>query len=228
MKIAIIPARANSKRIPSKNTKLFCGKPIITYSIEAAIDCQIFDKIIVTTDDPKCKEIAKDYPCEIFSRSEKNASDTAGISEVILEVLEELEQKEVQVREFALIYATAAFIDSKDLQNAYKSLDKCDSVLSVIEYSCPIQRALKLNEKSELEFANSDYILSRTQDLEKHYHDAGLFFWSKTNFFKSKKNIFLGRISPYIINQENAQDIDTESDWKNAEIKFKILKENNG
>lgn len=224
MRVAIIPARGGSKRIPRKNTKEFNGKPIILYSVENAVRSGLFDKVIISTDNKEVVNITKGFSVEIWERSNKNSDDYATISDVVCEVLEQTISKRLAVEEFALIYATAPLLDVQDLMKSHKLLDGCDAVLPVVEFSYPIQRSLRINACNELEFVWPEYINSRSQDLEKRYHDTGSFFWSKKDFFLRERNIFNGRLKPYLMNLSQVQDIDTEEDWKLCESKYRFIK----
>lgn len=225
MRVAIIPARGGSKRIPHKNIKEFNGKPIIAYSIECAKESNLFDKIIVSTDDRSIQNVAEEYGAEVWSRGEKNSDDFATISDVINEVLEESLSKGVEINQFALIYATAPLIDKEDLIKSEVLLSSSDVVLPVVPFSYPIWRSLKLTENNSLKFNWDEYVNSRSQDLPIAYHDAGLFFWSTREFFLRERNLFAGKVTPYNINHMKVQDIDNLDDWELCEFKARYIKE---
>lgn len=225
-KVAMITARGGSKRIPRKNIKEFCGKPIIAYSIEAAIASGVFDTVMVSTDDEEIAAIAKQYGAEVpFYRSEKASNDFATTADVILEVLEEYEKRGESFDMACCIYPTAPFLTAKRLKEAVEKLEAsdADTLLPVVAFSYPVQRALIIrNEK--LVFEYPQYMDSRSQDLEKHYHDVGQFYVLRTEAFKQNKKLMLGNILPYEISEMEVQDIDNQTDWEIAEMKYEILK----
>jgi len=224
--VAIIPARGGSKRIPHKNIKDFCGKPIIAYSIEAALESKCFDRVIVSTDEARIAVIAKRYGAETpYVRSAKNSSDTATITDVVSEVLFKLKQDGFNPEYCCLIYATAPTVSVGDIKKAFKILKtkNADAVIPVIEYEYPVQRALKIS-KSYLSFADKRNAFQRSQDLPTYYHDSGLFAFLKTRSFLSQRAIFMKKTVPIIIDRLLAQDIDTPEDWTLAEAKYKRLK----
>jgi pseudaminic acid cytidylyltransferase len=223
--LAIIPARGGSKRIPQKNMKLFLDKPIIEYSINAALQCSHIDRVIVSTDDPKIAEIAKNAGADVpFMRSNDNSSDYAGLSEVALEVLEQLDSQGDKYDNFCLILATAPFISNKSLNESFNLLSdsKSDAIIPVVQYSFPIQRAFKVS-KQKLEMFSPENMKVRSQDLEPAYHDAGQYYWLKTDSFLKEKKIYLNNSTPYILEERYSQDIDTPEDWLIAEMKFKMM-----
>ncbi len=229
-KIAIIPARGGSKRIPKKNIKLFLGKPIIAYAIEAAINCELFDHVIVSTDSPEIADIAKKFGAEVpFLRSAENASDFATTFDVIEEVCNWWKKhKDTSLKYACCIYPTAPFVSSTLLNAAYTKLvdNSFDSVFPVIKYGFPIQRALKIiDTKEKVSLLQPEHLNTRSQDLESAYHDSGQFyFFNVENVLKHKK-IWTGNTGAIKINELDAQDIDTETDWKIAEIKYKLKNE---
>jgi len=222
--IAIIPARSGSKRIPKKNIKHFLGKPIISYSIEAAIKSNLFDEVMVSTDDEEIAEIARTYGAKVpFLRSRKNADDFAVLADVVEEVVENYNKKNINFNNICCLLATAPFITSNKIIEAYNKLleNSFDSVFPVLEFSFPIQRSLKFNE-NKVSMVWGEYLNSRSQDLEPRYHDSGQFYWVNTSAFLNEKKIFTKNSGAIIISELQAQDIDTETDWKLAEIKFKL------
>ena len=224
--LAIITARGGSKRIPRKNIKEFCGKPILAYSIEAAIGSGLFDTVMVSTDDEEIAEIAKKYGAEVpFYRSEKTANDYATTNDVLLEVLEEYEKRGQHYDVACCIYPTAPFISAEKIQDATRQLleSDADTLIPVVAFSYPPQRAMVI-EDGRLVFKYPQYIDSRSQDLEKHYHDVGQFYVFRTEAFKVNKKLMLGNILPYVISEMEVQDIDTQTDWEIAEMKYRILR----
>ena len=224
--LCIIPARGGSKRIPKKNIKYFLGKSIIVYSIEAAIQSKLFTEIIVSTDCQETAEIALRYGAKVpFLRSKENSNDFATTYDVIKEVIDEYKKDGVNFENICCIYACAPFVTANNLKHAYQELSnkQVDTIFPIIEYSFPIQRAVKIhNEKIEL--FNIDHLNTRSQDLEKSYHDAGQFYWMKSENILNKGRIITDNCSGIIITELEGQDIDNEIDWELAELKFKLLK----
>ena len=222
--IAIITARGGSKRIPKKNIKNFCGKPIIEYSIQAALDSKIFDEVMVSTDSGEIADVAVKCGAKVpFMRSEKTSDDYATTADVITEVLNAYETMEKSFETACCIYPTAPFVTSYKLIQAMKLLtdSDTDSVIPLVEFSYPPQRGLVIHE-NRAEMKCPEYIDSRSQDLEKIYHDCGQFYCFKIASFRKTGKIMAGKISPIIIPELEMQDIDTLEDWKLAEIKYKI------
>lgn len=225
-KVAIITARGGSKRIPRKNIKEFCGKPILAYSIEAAIKTGIFDTIMVSTDDEEIARIAMEYGAQVpFYRSEKTANDFATTNDVLLEVLEEYEKRGEVFDIGCCIYPTAPFITAERLKEAVEQLkaSSAETLIPVVGFSYPPQRAMVV-ENDRLVFKYPQYIDSRSQDLEKHYHDVGQFYVFKTKPFQKNRKLMLGDILPLVISEMEVQDIDTQTDWEIAEMKYQILR----
>lgn len=222
--LALIPARGGSKRIPRKNIKEFCGKPIIAYSIEAALQSGVFDEVMVSTDDEEIAGVAIAAGASVpFMRSAAGSSDTATISDVIREVLEGYRELGKSFSSYAIIYATAPMIKAEYLRAGYELLINSGEgfMLPVVKYSPPPQRSYRIVGKT-LEFVNQEAYSIRTQDLEPWYHDCGLFSFAKTEAFyntvpKERKKV------PLILDESVVQDIDTEDDWRIAEIKYRIL-----
>lgn len=225
-KVAIITARGGSKRIPRKNIKEFCGKPILAYSIEAAIQSQMFDTVMVSTDDEEIAEIAKKYGAEVpFYRSEKTSNDFATTNDVLLEVLAEYEKRGEHFDLGCCIYPTAPFITAARIREAVETLMDSDAetLIPVVGFSYPPQRAMVI-ENERLVFKYPQYIDSRSQDLEKHYHDVGQFYVFQTEAFQKNQKLMLGDILPFVISEMEVQDIDTQTDWEIAEMKYRILR----
>ena len=226
MNIAIIPARGGSKRIPRKNIKNFLGKPMIAYSIEAAIASECFDKIIVSTDDFEISEVAIQYGAEVpFIRPSNVSDDFSTTIDVIQHAIKELGlADDVNI---CCLYATAPFVTEKSLSEGLSLLSSCelDYAFSAAEFSFPIQRAFRLNENKKVEMFQPEHFNTRSQDLENSYHDAGQFYWGKCSAFKEGKPFFSSEAKPVILPSTRVQDIDTEEDWARAELIFKLLKE---
>ena len=226
-KIAIITARGGSKRIPRKNIKEFCGKPILAYSIEAALESGLFDTVMVSTDDEEIAGIARQYGAEVpFYRSERTANDFATTNDVLLEVLEEYEKRGERYDMGCCIYPTAPFVTAKKLQDAMKQLEEsnADTLIPVVAFSYPPQRAMIVKE-GRLVFEYPQYLDSRSQDLEPHYHDVGQFYLFRTEAFRQNRKLMLGDILPYVVSELEVQDIDNQTDWEIAEIKYRFMKE---
>ena len=224
-KIAIIPARGGSKRIPKKNIKHFLGKPIIAYSIETAINSELFDEVMVSTDDDEIAKIALKYGATVpFLRSQKTANDFATTFDVIYEVLQEYNILNKKFDLSCCIYPCAPFVTKEKLAEGFQLLkeNNYDSVFPIVPFSFPIQRALKEKER-KVSFFYPEFSLSRSQDLEKSYHDAGQFYWLNTKLCVEKKKILTDNSGSIILTELEGQDIDNEIDWKLAEIKYELL-----
>nr|MCR5279453.1 pseudaminic acid cytidylyltransferase [Lachnospiraceae bacterium] len=217
--------RGGSKRIPRKNIKDFLGKPIIAYSIEAALNSGVFDEVMVSTDDAEIAEIAKRYGAAIpFMRSEKTSNDFATSADVIQEVLDNYENRGERFDIICCIYPTAPFITAaklKDSMTQFKESD-ADSLVPVVKFDFPPQRGFVVKD-GLISFKYPEFALSRSQDLEPMYHDCGQFYILKSVSFAKEKKMVMSRTVPYIIPETEVQDIDNESDWIIAEEKYKRL-----
>ena len=225
--VAIITARGGSKRIPRKNVKEFLGKPILAYSIEAAVASGIFDRVMVSTDDEEIARVAKQYGAEVpFFRSEATSNDYATTNDVLLEVLSEYEKRGENFEMACCIYPTAPFITETKLKAAVEQLKNsdADTLIPVVAFSYPPQRAM-IVEEGRLVFEYPEYLDSRSQDLVPHYHDVGQFYVFRTEAFKRNKKLMVGNILPLIISELEVQDIDHETDWAIAEMKYRLLRE---
>lgn len=223
--IAIIPARGGSKRIPRKNIKEFCGKPIIAFSIEAALQSKLFDVVMVSTDDEEVAEVAKNYGAEIpFFRSEYSSDDYASLSVVIEEVLQKYSDLGDYFDYFCCILPTAPFLDSDFLRNAFNKIIEthCSAVFPVAQFSYPIQRALYFKE-NRIEMIHPEHMQSRSQDLVDTFHDAGQFYFLRTDAFQKEKVLFTKNASAVILPELKVQDIDTDIDWQIAKLKYELI-----
>jgi pseudaminic acid cytidylyltransferase len=223
--LAVIPARGGSKRIPRKNIRLFLGKPIIHYAIEAARRTEIFSDIIVSTDDNEIAEIAKQGGAAVpFFRSQKSSDDFSTISDVLKEVMNNYSEIGKHFDYFCCILPTAPLILSSDIILGLKYLleTKADSVVPVVHYSHPIQRALKITDNT-LHFFWPENKMVRTNDLEASYHDAGSFYWIRKSSFEQQGQIFMENSIALEISEEIVQDIDNETDWRLAELKYQLM-----
>ncbi len=219
--LCIIPARGGSKRIPRKNIKPFMGKPIIAYSIEAALKSGLFDEIMVSTDDAEFAEVARQYGATVpFMRSDKTANDYATLSDVIDEVILMYKENGKEFDNFCCLLSTAPFVNSDQLKNSYQLFvdNHFDSLRPVVRFDFPIQRAFRMADDNTVSFMHPEHMNTRSQDLEKAYHDAGLFYWGTCVLgFKGS------RWGGYEIDESVCQDIDTEEDWRMAEMKYQLL-----
>ena len=220
--LCIITARGGSKRIPRKNIRSFLGKPIIAYSIEAAIQSRIFDEVMVSTDDEEIKAVAEQYGAAVpFMRSAATANDYASTSDVLNEVLSEYEKRGRTFDFFSCIYPTAPFVTAEKLRAAFDKLTESDAdeLMPVIQFSYPPQRAFVI-ENGSLVYEFPEYRLSRSQDLQPIYHDCGQFYFYRTDVYRGKRK-GTGKRLPIIMPEEETQDIDNYSDWALAEVKYK-------
>ena len=221
-KIAMITARGGSKRIPRKNIKDFCGRPILAYSIEAALGSGVFDTVMVYTEDEEIAEIARHLGAEVpFFRSGETAGDFASTADVILEVILEYGKIGQSYDMLCCIYPTAPFLTGDRLREAMELLEKsgADCVQPVVRFSFPPQRCL-IEENGQLKFKWPEYRNARSQDLEPFYHDAGQFYCLNTESFLRQRVLVMEKTVPLILPEMEVQDIDTKQDWRLAEIKY--------
>ena len=225
--LAIIPARGGSKRIPRKNIRLFCGQPIIKYSIDAALKAGCFDEVMVSTEDYEIAEIAKCCGAKVpFMRSEANSTDYATTADVIKEVLLKYEDLGEHYEYFCCIYATAPFVSSDRIKDGMELLKtkNADSVVTVAPYRKPVLRSLKIENDRLLMLFPENYS-KRSQDLDTVYYDCGQFYCMKSRSLLDKMKLFAEYTIPIILSRSEVQDVDTEEDWYKAEIKYTKLKE---
>lgn len=226
MKLAVIPARGGSKRIPRKNIKDFCGKPIIAWSIEAALKSACFDHVIVSTDDKEIAEVAKNWGADVpFCRPDELANDFTGTLPVIRHAIEWFNEHGNSPDLTCCIYATAPFVADFDLKKGLEILQKSgeDYAFSVTSYPFPIQRAIKLTPQGRVEMFHPEHFNTRSQDLIEAFHDAGQFYWGKSSAWLEEKPIFSSLSLPVFLPRHRVQDIDTLEDWERAEWLFKSL-----
>lgn len=224
-RIAIIPARGGSKRIPRKNIKLFLGKPIIAYSIKAALDSKLYDTVMVSTDDEEIKNIAMKCGAAVpFMRSIKNADDHATTVDVLLEVIKAYEKQGERYDQGTCLYPTAPLVSMNSLTLSFDLLKEtnADTVITMTNFSYPIERALVL-EDNKVAFANKENILKRSQDLQEYYHDTGQFYTFDIAKLKDKKSLFTDNSYAIKLSNLKVQDIDTIEDWKLAELKYQAI-----
>lgn len=224
--LAIIPARGGSKRIPRKNIKNFCGKPIIAYSIKAALESGCFDEVMVSTDDEKIAETAKKYGAKVpFLRSSGTSSDFATVAEATLEVLREYAKTGRTFEYLANIYATAPFVTKEDLSVAYDKL--CHSnksmIMPLLRYSYPPQRSYVIDREGNALFKDERYMLARSQDLEAMYHEVGQYYIYRVDDYVRNNGMIRDNIIMVEVGEMQMHDIDSEEDWRIAEFKYQYL-----
>lgn len=220
--LAIIPARGGSKRIPRKNVKPFMGKPILAYSIENALATELFDEVMVSTDDPEIMEVAKQYGASVpFVRTEKTANDFASLADVIHEVVDMYVEGGQTFDNMCCILATCPLVKASYILEAYQKLINSDfiSVYPVVQFSYPILRSLKMDEHGEVSMNWPEYAKTRSQDLAPAYHDSGTFYWHKVESWMRGDRKGGG----IVIAEDLVQDIDTEEDWRMAELKYQLI-----
>lgn len=223
-RLAIIPARGGSKRIPRKNIKMFLGRPIIAYSIEAALKSGLFDKVVVSTDDEEIAKIATQFGAAVPTlRSAKNSDDHATVIDVMIEVVEYYKSLSINFDEIACLFATAPFVHPHLIKNVHDLLDaETDSAFTIQNFGFPIFRALKKDEKGNVSMFWPEHLNTRSQDLPSAYHDAGQLYWIKTKVLLDEKKMYTTKSKGFEIDRLNAIDIDTEDDWKIAESLYKL------
>lgn len=223
--LAIITARGGSKRIPKKNIKEFCGKPILAYSIEAAKRAGIFDAVMVSTDSAEIAAVAEQYGAAVpFMRSESASNDYAPTAEVIREVLTKYAENGMVYDRFCCVYPTAPFVTADKLRKAAQMLAEsdADSLVPVVAFSFPPQRAFVLRD-GVIQYQYPENEFARSQDLEPLYHDAGQFYFCKTKAFFEQNTLITRKSIPFIMQEEEVQDIDNFSDWTIAELKYRLF-----
>jgi len=226
MKLAVIPARGGSKRIPGKNIKPFCGKPMIAWSIEAALQSSCFDEVIVSTDDSDIADIAKRYGARVpFRRPASLSDDHTGTIPVIQHAIDWYRQQGHALSQVCCIYATAPFLQAADLRLGLEVLEagQIDYAFSVTSFPFPIQRAIRLDANGRVEMFNPEHFNTRSQDLEEAYHDAGQFYWGRPDAWLTGRVIFGNASAAVLLPRHRVQDIDTQEDWQRAEWMFKAL-----
>ena len=224
--LAIIPARGGSKRIPHKNIKPFLGRPIIAYSIEAALGTGLFEEVMVSTDDVEIAEIARQEGASVpFLRSMENANDYATLADVLVEVINAYKGRGDEFDLICCLLPTAPLISSEDVRSAYDQLvmSTFDSICPVVAFSYPILRSLSIDEKGNLNMNWPEYRFSRSQDLRPAYHDSGTFYWIKTSSLLKDKKLLSENGTAIVLDEFRVQDIDTDTDWALAEMKYKLL-----
>lgn len=229
MNIAVIPARGGSKRIPGKNIKSFCGKSIISYAIDAALNSCVFDRVLVSTDSENVAEVARDFGAEVpFVRPRELSDDYTPTVPVVRHAIEWAIANWGPVSNVCCIYATAPFVMSEDIKQAYTRLvseQVTGYVFSATSFPFPIQRAFRIKEDGRCEMFHPEHYNTRSQDLEEAYQDAGQFYWGSVESYRSEKNFLSDDSKPYLLPRYRVQDIDTAEDWVRAEIMWRVLAE---
>lgn len=228
---AIITARGGSKRVPGKNIRCFCGKPMIAYSIEAALESGLFEEVMVSTDSEEIAGIGEQYGAVIpFMRSEETSNDFAGTTDVLNEVIGMYRERGIKFDTFCCIYPTAPFVTAKKLQESYRLLqdENVYNVVPMVSFSFPPQRGMLYKKDGFVEPMDAVGINARSQDLPTVFHDCGQFYWIKTGEYLKNQDILSNHTKPFFVSEIEVQDIDNETDWVLAEIKYRFLKENRG
>jgi N-acylneuraminate cytidylyltransferase len=226
MKVAIIPARGGSKRIPRKNIREFCGQPMIAWSIEAAKASGCFDQVIVSTDDEKIASVARKWGADVpFMRPAALSDDFTGTLPVIHHAVKWMNQNVASVKYACCIYATAPFVSKEDLLQGLQLLKDTGSsyAFSVTSYAFPIQRAIRITGNGRVAMFNPEHFQTRSQDLEEAWHDAGQFYWGTAEAWCEERPIFSEDSVPVTLPRHRVQDIDTPEDWKRAELMYRVL-----
>lgn len=226
MNICLIPARGGSKRIPRKNIRSFCGKPMIAWSIKAAQDSGAFDQILVSTDDVEISEVARDHGAEVpFLRPDYLADDQASTQDVITHALDWVSKQGANCAALCCLYATAPFVQPEDLRLSKQRLEDSRPgtvVFAATSFPFPIQRAIHLDGEGYSAMFQPEYFSTRSQDLVEAYHDAGQFYWATPQTWSEVTNLFEG-MRPLVLPRWRVQDIDTEEDWQSAELLHQLL-----
>lgn len=226
MRVAVIPARGGSKRIPRKNIRDFCGLPMIVRSIQVARESGCFDRILVSTDDDEIAEVARIYGAEVpFLRPAALSDDYTGTIPVVAHAIEQLLQQGDTPDEVCCIYATAPFIQAEDLRRGLGLLRQhhADYAFTVTNYPFPIQRAIRINASDRVEMFQPEHFATRSQDLEEAYHDAGQFYWGRAQAWLTGQAVFSSQSVPVLLPRSRVQDIDTPEDWVRAELLYRLL-----
>mgnify|MGYP000069982670 FL=1 len=232
MKIAIIPARGGSKRIPKKNIKTFYDRPMIVNSIQAAKDSKLYDHIIVSTDCKSIKEVAEQNGAEVpFIRPAELSDDFTGTGPVVNHAIDWFQQNVAPIDFACCIYPTAPFLLASDLQESFKQLEQNKSksfCFSVARYAFPVQRALTFDEQDEIKMLFSQEAVTRSQDLKEVFHDAGQFYWGRVSAFLDNTPTFGPASIPFFMPRSRVMDIDDEEDWQEAELMYEVLQKKQG
>lgn len=229
MNVAIIPARGGSKRIPRKNVREFCGRPMLAWSIETARQSGLFEHVVVSTDDAEIRTIAGQWGAEVpFERPADLANDHAGTVAVMRHAVAALMDLGWQMEKVCCLYATAPLLLPMDLHQGHELLNQdadVDFVFAVASYDFPIQRAVRLEADARVAMVQPEHEMTRSQDLPSCYHDAGQFYWARPTAWLELSRIYSARSKGLVLPSIRVQDIDTEEDWQMAEWKWRYLHE---
>jgi pseudaminic acid cytidylyltransferase len=231
MKVCVIPARGGSKRIPRKNIRDFCGKPIIAWSILAAKGSNCFDHVIVSTDDAEIADVALAHGAEVpFVRPPELSDDHTGTIQVITHGVDWMNRNVGMVDFACCLYATAPFIQAADLQSGLEVLQQSggDYAFSVTSYAFPIQRAIRITADLRVQMFDPEFLNARSQDLEEAFHDAGQFYWGRAAAWLTGRPLLSNFASPVPLPRHRVQDIDNTEDWDRAEWLFKAMQYQTG
>ena len=226
MKIAVIPARGGSKRIPRKNIRMFCGKPIIAYSISAAQQTGLFDQVVVSTDDEEIASVAREFGAATpFIRPKEIADDFTGTNAVVKHAVAWFNSQSNDVTHACCLYATAPLVQARFIMEGYEALSHSDAafVFAVTSYAFPIQRAVRITPDGRVDAIYPEHRMTRSQDLEHAYHDAGQFYWGTARAFLEEMPVFAPHSIGVILPRHLVQDIDTLEDWDHAELMYRAL-----
>jgi len=227
MRLAVIPARGGSKRIPRKNVREFCGRPMITWSIEAARQSGCFDKIVVSTDDDEIAAVSVAKGAEVPFRRPANLSDDyTATSPVVAHAIQWCSDAGITPEYVCCLYATAPFVEPVDIVEGLRQLEgrDADFAFSVTRYPFPIQRAVRITGSGRVSMFQPEHLLTRSQDLEEAYHDAGQFYWGTAAAWLENRPVFSPNSSAVILPRHRVQDIDTPEDWQRAELMFSVIR----
>ena len=227
MNLCVIPARGGSKRIPRKNIRVFAGKPMIAYAIDAAQKSGLFSRIIVSTDDKEVRKVSLEFGAEVpFTRPTELSNDHAGTTEVIAHATQWALDQNLEVEAVCCIYPTAPFVQANDLKRGWEALESGDwaYAFTVTDYAAPIFRSFKQTPDGGIEMFFPEHFSSRSQDLPIALHDAGQFYWGRPVAWVGGKRVFDRHSIPIIIPRWRVQDIDNEEDWVRAEILAAVIK----
>jgi pseudaminic acid cytidylyltransferase len=226
VKIAVIPARGGSKRIPRKNIRMFCGKPIIAYSISAAQQTGLFDQVVVSTDDEEIASVAREFGATTpFIRPKEIADDFTGTNAVVKHAVAWFNAQSNDVTHACCLYATAPLVQANFITEGYEALSRSDAAFafSVTSYAFPIQRAVRITPDGRVDAIYPEHRMTRSQDLEHAYHDAGQFYWGTARAFLEDMPVFAPHSIGVILPRHLVQDIDTLEDWDQAELMYRAI-----
>lgn len=223
--VCIITARGGSKRIPRKNVRDFCGKPMLAYSVETAVTSGIFDVVMVSTDDDEIADVAREYGAEVpFMRSEATSNDFATTADVLCEVLSEYDKRSTKFDTMCCLYPTAPFVQVSELKEASGMIEAgASSVIPVTSFDFPPLRGFRVAEDGSLEYAFPEYAQTRSQDLPEMVHDCGRFYFAKVASFLESGSFITDKTKSLRIPSRLVQDIDTPEDWEMAEQKYRAM-----